>query len=317
MHFALVQRPRISLPSTPVHPTAPHIQRRTVSIPRVIAACAVGLFAGATSSAEAQVSYSTAGSTYFQNFDSLPTAPENVTLGNSPAGWIDDNSAPGVNQFSMVGWYLLHPLTLAEGGASGNQRMRVGAGTANTGAFMSYGSSGSTDRALGSLASNTLGAGGTEMYFGLRLRNNTGQTLNSFTLSYDGEQWRDGGSTTPNAQGLSFSWSTTAAGLTNGSYTAEASLSYSSPIFVNTGSGSAVDGNGTGTVAVVAYTVSDINWAPDTDLWLRWGDLNNAGNDHGLGIDNLTFTAAVPEPSTWALLGIGALVLISVVRRKR
>jgi hypothetical protein len=37
---------------------------------------------------------------------------------------------------------------------------------------------------------------------------------------------------------------------------------------------------------------------------LRWADLNNTGNDHGLGIDNLSFSAAVPEPSTFALIGL-------------
>ena len=70
----------------------------------------------------------------------------------------------------------------------------------------------STERAFSSLASNTTAA---ELwtvelsYLGMRFTNNTGQTLASFTLTYDGEQWRDGGAATPVAQSLLFSYKTT------------------------------------------------------------------------------------------------------------
>src|SRR5215831_7205198 len=80
--------------------------------------------------ADASVSYTTPASTYLQNFDSLPNTPENTSLGNSPVGWTDDNAAPGAGNFSIVGWYLYHPLPLAEGGFNSHQRMRIGAGTA-------------------------------------------------------------------------------------------------------------------------------------------------------------------------------------------
>jgi len=293
-------------------------ESRTPRLPGLLAiVCAAALSITVLDKAHAQVGYLIPGSTYSQNFDSLPNAPENTSLGNSPTGWVDNASSPGVSQFSIVGWYLLHPLGLAEGGASGNQRMRIGAGTANTGAFMSYGASTSTDRALGTLPSNTLVPAGGEIYFGLRVRNDTGQTLGSFTVSYDGEQWRDGGAATPASQPLNFSWSTTATSLTNGSFTFEANLSYNSPWFVNTGTGNAVDGNGTGMVAVAAFTVNGLNWAPGTDLWLRWADTNSAGNDHGLAIDNFNFSAVVPEPATWALFGIGALTFFALRRRKQ
>jgi hypothetical protein len=272
----------------------------------------------------ASITYSTAGSTYSQNFDSLPNTPQNVSLGASPIGWIDDTTAPGANQFSILGWYLYHPLVQAEGGANGHQRLRIGAGTANTGAFMSWGASASTDRALGDLGSNTLnpvsGPGG-DIYIGLRLSNNTGQILDSFTLSYNGEQWRDGGATTPTAQTMSFTWSTTATAISdpNTSFTPASALSFTSPVFANTGSGAAVDGNGAGKVAIGPVTVSGINWLPGTDLWLRWDDLNDVGNDHGLGIDDLSFSAdiAVPEPSSLALLGLGIAGVMMVRRRKK
>src|SRR5438045_4168282 len=87
----------------------------------------------------ASVTYSVAGSTYSQNFDTLPTTPANASLGNSPIGWTDDNAAPGAGNFSIVGWYLWAPISATEGGFNNHQRMRVGAGTSTTGSFMSWG----------------------------------------------------------------------------------------------------------------------------------------------------------------------------------
>lgn len=223
----------------------------------------------------------------------------------------------GANQFSILGWYLFHPASLAEGGADGHQRMRVGAGTANTGSFMSYGLSGNTERALGSQVSGTtVTATPGQQYIGLRLTNNTADILTEFTLSYDGEQWRDGGATTPAAKTMTVEYSTTAATVNDTpNFTAgPASLSFTTPVFVNTGSGAAVNGNTAGKVSVGPATVQGIAWAPGTDLWIRWKDPRSSGNNHGMAIDNVSFSANVPEPASIGLLG-GALALLA--RRKR
>jgi uncharacterized protein len=246
--------------------------------------------------AVASIVYATAGSTYSQNFNSLPNTPTNVSV-QATRPWSDDTTQTTSNT-SIPGWYLYHVTTQAEGGANGHQRIRYGTGSANTGSFWSFGASGSTERALGSVASNTTAdvMDGGEQYIGLRLTNSTGLTLNTFRLSYDGEQWRDGGAAVPNAQSITFGYKVAAVNVQETGFTAVPTLNFVSPVFTNTGGGAAVDGNAAGKVAIGTVNVSGVNWAPGTDLWLRWTDVNNSGNDHGLAIDNLSFTAAIPEP---------------------
>ncbi len=127
--------------------------RKTLAI-----AMTLSLSVALVSESRAAILYATAGSTYSQNFDSLPNTPENASLGTTAnmAGWIDDTASPAANQVSIVGWYLYHPVAQSEGGFNGHQRMRIGPGNSTTGAFMSWGSSGSTERALGMLNSNTM-----------------------------------------------------------------------------------------------------------------------------------------------------------------
>lgn len=269
---------------------------------------------------QAAILYNTPGSTYTQNFDSLPNTPTDVSLGASPLGWTNDNASPPVGNFSIVGFHLFHPTNQAEGGANGKQRMRIGAGSANTGAFMSYGSSGSTDRALGALSSNTLSPANGESYYGARITNNTGVTLVEFTLSYTGEQWRDGGTTTTGsvAQTTSFDYSLNATSIEDAlaTYTNETALDFVSPVFGAT-AGAAKDGNLAANRTVKGpVTVTGLNWLPGTDLWLRWTDINDAGNDHGLAIDDLSFSAeGIPEPGTFALAALAGLVSLAVRRR--
>jgi hypothetical protein len=272
----------------------------------------------AVSNSEASVSYSVTGSTYSQNFDSLPTTPLNASLGATPTGWTDDNASPGAGNFSILGWYLWAPIVQSEGGFNGHQRVRIGAGTSTTGSFMSWGTGSTTERALGSLASDTMAppAGPDSMSIGLRLSNNTSDTLTEFTLTYDGEQWRNGGSGTANALRFAYSLTATTADWTNTpSFTSVSALDFTAPVVSTTAA--AVDGNVAGKVAGITATITGISWAPGTDLWLRWKDASDAGADDGLGIDNLNFSAVVgvPEPSSLSLLAVGALGYVA--RRRK
>jgi hypothetical protein len=267
------------------------------------------------------------GAPLVENFDTLPNAPTNTSLGNSPVGWTDDTLTPPPGNFSYLGAHLYHPATLTEGGSDMHERMRLGNGSANTGAFWSYGPTGSTDRALSSLASNaTVPTVGEQQYLGLRYTNATASTTyTSVTIGYRGEQWRDGGAAAPNPQSLTFEYKLTASGagpqLQDGGFTPFPLLNFTSPVFTNLTSGAAVDGNsslpGGGLVIVGPQTIT-LTWLPGTDLWLRWTDINNSGNDHGLGIDNVEFSATpqaiVPEPASLAVWG--CLVVLGMAGAK-
>jgi len=61
-----------------------------------------------------------------------------------------------------------------------------------------------------------------------------------------------------------------------------------------------------------------LNWIPGDSLFIRWNDVNDAGNDAGVAIDNLTMTATVvPEPSCVALLGLGIAAVALLSRKTR
>lgn len=264
------------------------------------------------------VSYTTPEGIYFQDFDSLPFSPQNTSLQNT-VPWTDDSTS-SANQTSLLGWYLYHPTSTAEGGVNGHQRLRAGPGNSTTGAFYSFGETGNSERALGALGANTLAPEAPDdpddanLYIALRLHNDTGVTLDNFTLSYYAEQWHASGRPTPET--MLFGWSTTAIAVNDPStaFNDVPLLGWTAPVTL--GAEGAVDGNAN-RFLVGPVTVSGINWLPDTDLWLRWSDRQiPSARDDGMAIDDLTFIASVPEPSSLAFLLIGVGGLLCGRRRR-
>ncbi len=254
-------------------------------------------FATIAGVANADLIISTSGETLAQDFNTLASSG----TGNS---WVNDST--------LGGWYALRQPDPGTDLSAYN----ADAGGSTTGTLLSYGSASDGDRALGSLgsggaywgspSSGTLGG-----YYGVRIMNSTGMTLTQFTVTYDLEQWRNGGNA--NAQPLVVEW---AVGPASWFDTFNAGASTDSPV-VGTTAG-ALDGNAApNRVADVSFSPS-LTWANGTTLWIRFRELNDTGNDHGLAIDNFEFTAVVPEPATVGLLaGPGLGILVACMRRRR
>ncbi|MFD2185046.1 ExeM/NucH family extracellular endonuclease, partial [Rhodoplanes azumiensis] len=196
---------------------------------------------------------------YTQNFDTLTTS----------------------GALTITGWIINEEGTSARN----NEQYTVDTGSSNTGDIYSYGASGSTDRALGTLRSSTL-----DPVIGVGFTNDTGTVITSLEISYRGEEWRLGG--TGRADRLDFQYSLNATSVTSGTWIDVDQLDFSTPN--SSLSVGAVNGNTYGTT--IAYTITGLNIAPGATFMLRWTDYDPSGADDGLAIDNFSLTAKAPAP---------------------
>jgi endonuclease/exonuclease/phosphatase family metal-dependent hydrolase len=223
------------------------------------------MLCAACAPAVAQVSIS--GGAYSQNFNSL-------AISGTSNPWTDNSTLPG--------WYL----SKTAGGAAVTT-YRADAGTSIAGAIYSYGSGSSTERALGSIASVTPG----NLAFGVRFTNDTPGTITNLLVTYTGEQWRNGGNDDVNA--LAFSYRI-GSSLTNSdaananAWTSFPALTFNSPTIST--NASALDGNVSSNRQVFTGVSLTVSIAPGQEMFLRWFDANDLGNDYGLAVDDLTVT---------------------------
>lgn len=212
----------------------------------------------------AQVSITVLPTTYTQNCDGLANSGiDNI--------WTDNTT--------IAGWY------------SDETLYNAGTGSSTTGKLYSFGVAGTnpvTDRTLGSLAS----AGTGTIFYAVRFSNNTGDCINSFAISYTGEQWRQGTDKT-SADQLTFAYQINAASITTGTWTAVTSLDFTAPQFFAgpcpTCTGIALDGNAAANRTVISFTLTTPLKSGD-EIWFRWQDVNDAGSDHALGVDDISIT---------------------------
>jgi hypothetical protein len=242
----------------------------------------------AAAPAHAAIAVNNAAFAYSQSFDSLASASSNA--------WTNDSTLSG---WSLFKTNTTTPVTTYIGDA----------GTSTAGGIHSYGSN--TERALGSI-----GSGSFVGWIAVAFKNTTAGDFSGFKIGFDGEQWRNGGNATAQSMVMEYGFGATFS--TVATWTAPgAAFNFTSK--VNTATAAAVDGNVAGKAAGLGGEVSTA-WASNDTLWVRWIEKNDAGNDHGLAIDNVSLsvmTAAVPEPSTYAMLLAGLGAVGFVARRRK
>lgn len=231
---------------------------------------------------------------YSQDFDSLPSGGTNL--------WVNDST--------LAGWYAARTV-------AGTLNIIATNGALSTGSMYSFGSSAAADRALGSASSGTPGT----ISYGVQFSNTTANTYLSLTVDYTLEQWRDGGNVSLAVQTNTFWYMVSAtpftsidADLTTG-WTEVPLLAGISPTHFAT-SGTVLDGNVASNRVAMSQTF-EVTIGTGESLMLRWRDINDTGNDHGMGIDDVQVSwSAVPEPATASLVLLAAVALVARRRRR-
>lgn len=224
-----------------------------------------------TTAVHAQILISTnAGNAYSQNFDSLATTGSGIA-------WANNTTLPG--------WYA--------GQQSGTlTTYRTAGGELNAGALYSFGTNGVgtiADRTLGSVSSGTPNT----IAYGIRIQNDTADVVTNILVSYTGEQWRNGGNAS--AQTLTFWYRTNSVAITSpdpnitANWNAVTALDFVTPIVGATAT--ILDGNAPANrAALTNVRLTDLALQPGHELFLRWYDINDGGNDHGFGVDDFSIT---------------------------
>jgi uncharacterized protein (TIGR03437 family) len=187
----------------------------------------------------------------------------------------------GVSATTPAAW------TRAESGTSANSTYTANNGSSTTGDTYSYGTTGSSDRALGGLRTGSL-----VPTFGAFYRNDTGSTINTLQINYTGEQWRLGNA--GRTDRLDFQYSTDATSLTTGTWTDADALDFTTPNTTTTGS---KDGNDAANRTAISSSITGLAIAPGATFWIRWTDLDATGSDDGLAVDDFSITAGISAPA--------------------
>jgi hypothetical protein len=207
-----------------------------------------------------------AGTTYTEDFDTLANTGTSTLI---PQGWL-----------------------FSEALVNMNATYTASVGSSTTGDTYSFGPSANSDRAFGGLQSGSL-----LPTVGACFVNNTGATVSVLNIGYDGEQWRL--STTGRNDRLDFEYSIDATSLTTGTWTPVDALDFIAPL--STGTVGAVDGNVN--KVTVSSGISGLSLVSGATVYIRYIDLNAAGADDGLGVDNFNLSALPPTTAPVSLSG--------------
>jgi hypothetical protein len=261
----------------------------------------------------AALDYSSIGAAYHQNFNSLASAGTGIT-------WTNDYTDP--SSATLPGWNLFRVTAPNNFGAVAFTLYDTNAGNGDAGRFYSFGDALDGDRALGGVGHNNFGHpfnfasvpnNSLNGWIAVSFVNDAPLALTQFTVGYAGEQWRDGGNfgppefPAPQTTVFEYGFGSDFDAVTW--TTPGGNFDFTSPIYDTPDA--PVDGNADGRVNDLGGTISDVNWTPGETLWLRWVEWNDAAVDHGLAIDDFSFsaTAAIPEPSAAVFVSAVAIAV--------
>ncbi len=218
------------------------------------------LFTIACYSGWGQVTINNSSFTYTENFNSLPSTTGNWTNNSTISGWHVYRTDNAVQ----------NTITAHNGGS-------------NSGGVYSFGATSNSERALGAIGSSSFAG-----WIAIELLNNTGQTISSISFNYTGEQWRNGGNASAQTMVVEYGVGATFSAVTSWT-TAGTGFNFTSPI---TGASAAtLDGNAAANrVTGLGGTISSLNLASNSTLWIRFAEVNDSGNDHGLAIDDFSIS---------------------------
>jgi hypothetical protein len=229
---------------------------------------------------------------YTQSFDALGTA--SIPSAISFTAGVQTSLAAVTGSSTLNGWYA----TKAGGDGTTPTAITPDAGGTGSGFVYSYGAASASDRALGMLAS-----GSNWMAIGALIKNDTGGAIDGIKVSFTAEFWRSSGGASAVQNILACAIGkvdggtiTTANFLTAGSAAPFISGNITGPAAVATSA--ALNGNDAANQSTFTDVVIPLVLAPGETGFVRWSDVNEAGNDAGLAIDNLKMTAVVSSVPT-------------------
>jgi trimeric autotransporter adhesin len=220
---------------------------------------------------------------YSQNFNGLGT---NAVVKVFPASNGVQVSLGAITTNTVNGWY---GAKIAGTGTSATDLL-ANAGTTITGTLYSFGNANDVNRALGTIATGTA-----TMAFGALIKNDTGGTIKNVKVSFTAEFWR---SSTLTSNVLTFGYgiingtnSTETNFLTTTGATPFTALNITGPAPV-TPNGS-LDGDSPTNQVAYSNVALPLELGAGKTAFLRWQDLNDGGDDAGIGMDNFTLSYEV------------------------
>jgi hypothetical protein len=217
------------------------------------------------------------GGTYTENFDSMGAG--GTTL---PSGWI-------------AGEYSPTQTRQPPGSAPVDETLVVDDGSSRSGdASYNYGTTGESDRAIGSRPAKRSGDRATQ----LAITNDTGAEITELTLAYTGEQWRDSKSKASLPQTLSV-WFSTDPG--SGFVSMGSQFVFAGPS--NAGLNAAIDGNDPANrTEISGVYVPDVSIPDGQTFYITWHDVNDwyqGTSNHALAIDDVSVIPEFEPPKSF------------------